>query len=172
MLKDIILRIRTEFVAENTPPRCGEAPLLSETEEDQVLDQVLGPPPEEEDGDVLELTTEAVWSDDGKGIVIGYEESELSGMEGTTTVIAFSKAEPTLVTVSREGTYTSTLILEQGKSHTGQYHTPVMPLEVTTRTHRLLNRLLEDGTLEADYTVRIGTITTSRSRLHIQVREE
>ena len=48
----------------------------------------------------------------------------------------------------------------------------VMPLEDTTRTHRLVNRLLEDGTLEADYTVRVGTITTSRSRLRIQVREE
>lgn len=170
MLKDVILRIRTEFAGENNPVQCGESIPLAAEEEDRILDQVLGPPPEEEDGDVLEMTTEAVWSDDGRGIVIGYEESELSGMEGTTTVLAFSKEEPALVTVTREGTFCSTLVLEQGKSHTGLYQTPVMPMEVTTRTHRLRNRLLEDGTLEADYTVRVGSITTSRTRLHIQVR--
>jgi len=171
MLQDVILRIRTEFVGENSPLQCGESVLLAPEEEDRILDQVLGPPPEEEDGDVLEMTTEAVWSDDGAGIVIGYEESELSGMEGTATVLAFRREEPSLLTVSREGNFRSTLILEQGKTHTGLYETPVMPMEVTTHTHRLVNRLLTDGTLEADYTVRVGTITTSRTRLHIQVRK-
>ena len=169
-MKDIILRIHTEFVGENAPPQCGEAPLLSEAQEDQILDQMLGPPPAEEDGDVFEMTTEAVWSDDGANIVIGYEESELSGMEGTATIIAFNKAEPTLVTITRDGNYKSTLVLEQGKSHTGLYQTPYMPMEVTTRAHRLVNRLLENGTLEVDYSVRIGTITTTRTRMKMEVR--
>ena len=169
-MKDIILRIYTEFVGENAPPQCGEAPILSEAQEDQILDQMLGPPPEEEDGDVFEMTTEAVWSDDGTNIIIGYEESELSGMEGTATIIAFNKKEPTLVTITRDGSYKSTLVLEQGRSHTGLYQTPYMPMEVTTRAHHLVNRLLENGTLEVDYSVRIGTITTTRTRMKMEVR--
>jgi hypothetical protein len=43
-------------------------------------------------------------------------------------------------------------------------------MDVTTRAHRLVNRLLENGTLEVDYSVRIGTITTTRTRMKMEVR--
>lgn len=170
-MKDIILRIRTEFAGENAPPRCGEVPLLSEEEEDRVMDQVLGPPPEEEDGDVVELTTEATWDEEDDRVTIAYEESELSGMEGTVTKITFRRAEPTLVSIIREGAFCSTLVLEQGRSHTGLYETPVMPMEVTTRAHLLQNGLTADGgTLTLDYSVRIGAITTTRTKLKMEIR--
>ena len=97
-------------------------------------------------------------------------ESELSGMEGTTTELIFMQNEPTLVTLRRTGTVRCALVMEEHKQHSGVYETPVMPLDLTVTTHSLINTITEDGGyMEAYYSLRFGTVTTTRTRLKVEV---
>ncbi len=172
-VRSVTLRIRARQGEENTPLRCGKE-RLSPDAEDAVLESLLGNPPEnpgKEDPYTSELMTAAVAeeTEDGR-LCLRYRESELSGMEGTTTEISFSRAEPTLVTIERTGSVRCVLVLEPGRYHTGTYETPVMPLTVTVHALRLENSAtLEGGRLETEYLLRIGGITSTRTRLSVEV---
>ena len=147
---------------------------MTPEEENLLLDSVelVSPePPDENAEDTLELTTAATMEFDADGrCSIRYRESELSGMEGTTTTITFLDADRSVLTILREGTVNSALVLEQGRFHSGVYQTPVMPLDITTMTYRLQNGVTrEGGTITADYSLRIGGVTTSRTKLVAEI---
>ena len=91
-------------------------------------------------------------------------------MEGTTTELIFSKNEPSLVTLRRTGTVRCALVMEEHRQHSCVYETPVMPLDLTVITHSLTNTITEDGgVLDAYYSIRFGTVTTTRTRLKVEV---
>ena len=126
---------------------------------------------EDIDPDTVELTSEGRMTirDDGE-IILAYDETELTGMEGTTTELIFMQNEPTLVTLRRTGTVRCALVMEEHKQHSGVYETPVMPLDLTVTTHSLINTITEDGGyMEAYYSLRFGTVTTTRTRLKVEV---
>lgn len=172
-MHNITLKILSTRRGDQVPPRAGDTPMTPE-EENSILDcvEMLSPePPDEHDEDSLELTTAAAMEFDADGrCSIRYRESELSGMEGTTTTITFLDTDRSVLTILREGTVNSALVLEQGRFHSGLYETPVMPLDITTMTYRLKNDVTaEGGTITADYSLRIGGVTTSRTKLTVQV---
>ena len=169
--RSVTLRIRTVQSGENVPPHIGRENLTPDAE-DAVLDSLFGPAPEDETGPAaVELTTGAILeeSEDGR-LRLRYRESELSGMEGTTTEISFLPAEPTLVTIERSGTVRCALVLEPGRYHTGVYETPVLPLTVTTAAFRLENGIGADGgRMDVEYLLRIGGISAMRTHLTLDV---
>ena len=167
-MKSITLKIITRTVGDRTPLQAGENGITKE-EEDTILASVekIAPElPEDEDVDTIELVTAATMDFDKDGrCTITYRESELSGMEGTVTKLTFLESDRSILTVLREGTVKSALVLEAGRIHTGLYETPVMPLDVATRTHRLENTVMRaGGEIFAVYTLRIGTVTGMRPR--------
>ena len=169
-MKHIHLRITSKMEEDRVPPRCGNIQ-ISPAEEDTILDSVENALPEESEKTAEELFTEAVMdtSPDGR-ITLRYEESELSGMEGTTTELIFTKDDPALVTLRRTGTVRCALVMEEHRQHSGVYETPIMPLDLTVTTHSLTNTITEDGgTLDAYYSLRFGTVTTTRTRLKVEV---
>ena len=169
-MKHIHLRITSKMEEDRVPPRCGNLK-ITPAEEDSILDCVENALPESDEVGAEEFFTEAVMdvSPDGR-ITLRYEESELSGMEGTTTELIFTKDEPTLVTLRRTGTVRCALVMEEHRQHSGVYETPVMPLDLTVITHSLRNTVTEDGgILDAYYSLRFGTITTTRTRLRVEV---
>lgn len=172
-MKSITLKIITARRGDYVPPQAGDTD-ISPVEENQILDSVerLVPESPDPDGeDVIELVTAALMDFDEDGrCTIRYEESELSGMEGTVTKITFLGDDRKILTIIREGTVNSTLVLEAGRFHTGQYETPVMPLEVTTMTYKLTNDVTEaGGVISANYSIRVGGVTTNRTKLTIEV---
>ena len=169
-MKHIALKITSQMEEDRVPPRCGNLK-ISPAEEDSILNSVENALPENSDVEAEVFFTEAVMdvSADGR-ITIRYEESELSGMEGTTTELIFTKDEPTLVTLRRTGTVRCALVMEEHRQHSGVYETPVMPLDLTVITHSLTNTVTEDGgVMEAYYSIRFGTVTTTRTRLKVEV---
>ena len=173
MKKSVTLRIVAVQKGDFVPPRAGDTTLTPE-EENTILDSVemISPePPDENAEDTMELTTAATLELDADGrFSIRYRESELSGMEGTTTTITFLDSDRSVLTILREGTVNSALVLEQGRFHSGLYQTPVMPLDITTMTYRLQNEItVAGGTVTADYSLRIGGVTVSRTKLTVQV---
>jgi uncharacterized beta-barrel protein YwiB (DUF1934 family) len=155
---------------DRVPPRCGNLK-ISQAEEDSILNSVEDALPENDEVEAEVFFTEAVMDISSTGIfTIRYEESELSGMEGTTTELIFTKDEPSLVTLRRTGTVRCAIVMEEHRQHSGVYQTPVMPLDLTVTTHSLTNTITEDGgVLDAYYSIRFGTVTTTRTRLKMEV---
>ena len=105
-----------------------------------------------------------------------YEETELTGMEGSESQLSFRRAEPGLVTMLRTGSVTTALVFERGKRHICVYQTPYMPFEVCVHTLEIDNRLaISDGqiggTLGLDYVVEIRGARAERCRMTLEVRE-
>lgn len=172
-MRSITLKIISTRQGDHVPARAGDTPMTPE-EETAILDSVekVSPePPDEDAADTMELTTAATMEFDEDGRCrICYRESELSGMEGTTTTLTFLDSDRSVLTILREGTVKSALVLEAGRFHSGVYETPVMPLDITTMTYRLKNDVTaEGGTITADYSLRIGGVTTSRTKLVAEI---
>ena len=72
--------------------------------------------------DVMELVTQGVLrQEEGEGFSLSYLESELTGLEGTTTTFRIA---PDRFTLRREGTLNSEMIFQEGQKHVSLYETP------------------------------------------------
>ncbi len=69
----------------------------------------------------VELTTEGELSVSTDSYTLKYKESELTGMEGTTTEITVENNG--IVNLVRSGTVNSNLVFEEGKRHLSYYDT-------------------------------------------------
>ena len=172
ILKSATVRIRSVMRDGEGSVRVGETgDGMSPAMEDFLLDTLLGPPADEEDGDTLELTTDAVLTLENGRFSLWYPESELSGMPGVVTRITFLEEDPSLVSVIREGILSSVFVIEQGKQHTGSYQiSGIGELDVAVRTHTLKNHMnLSGGTLEMGYFVRIGGLATTSVQMRVTI---
>jgi len=70
--------------------------------------------------DLLELVTEGTYKKNGDAHFISFQESAMTGMEGTTTTI---EASGDMLTLVRNGSINSQFIFQQGKKHLSYYDT-------------------------------------------------
>ena len=123
------------------------------------------------DPDGVELISEGtmVIADSGE-ITLSYEETELTGMEGTTTTFLIQGDK---VTLTRSGGVTSQMIFQPGRPHSSLYTTPWGKLEVDITTSKLAHRISERGGLmEIQYTIAVGHQVTGRNQYKVRVREK
>ena len=120
------------------------------------------------DPDATELMTEGTLTVTGDELRISYEETALTGMEGTTTTFS---VEGKRVVLSRTGTVNSRMVFEEGAQHTSLYETPFGELTVDIQTSRLLHNLTERGGLmEIKYSIAVEHTVTGRNCFKIRVR--
>ena len=120
------------------------------------------------DPDETELMTEGTMTLRGENIYLLYQESELTGMEGTTTTFS---VEGKRVVLERTGTVNSRMVFEEGVQHTSLYETPFGELSVDIQTSRLLHNLTERGGLmEIKYSIAVEHTVTGRNCFKIRVR--
>ena len=87
---------------------------------------------EDVDPEATELISEGVMTiSDGGVITLVYDETELTGLEGTTTTFVIDGG---MVTLTRSGELNSQMIFQMGKRHTSLYETPwgTLTVDVTT----------------------------------------
>lgn len=121
-------------------------------------------------GDKIELVTEGIIRDRAGRIELEYDETELTGMEGSTTIVSYDKHTPGIISVLRDGSISTALVFEAGARHICAYETPYMPLELCVTTTTLENNLsYEGGRLELDYVIESGGERTERTRLSLSV---
>ena len=120
--------------------------------------------------DATELISEGTMSiDDGGAVTVTYQETELTGMEGTTTRFTIQGDS---VVLTRTGSVTSQMVFQKGVRHSSLYETPYGALTVDVSTLRLAHRLGErGGGLEAAYTVAVEHQLVSRNQFKIRIRE-
>ena len=122
------------------------------------------------DPDETELMTEGTMVLTEDGMVLSYEESELTGMEGTTT--AFEIKGPR-VTLTRSGAVNSQMVFEEGRQHTSLYETPFGELSVDIQTSELKHNLTERGGLmEIKYSIAVEHTVTGRNCFKIRVKRK
>ena len=122
------------------------------------------------DPDATELMTEGTMEVTGGGIVLSYEESELTGMEGTTTIFEVKGPRVTLI---RSGAVNSQMVFEEGRQHTSLYETPFGELSVDIQTSELKHNLSERGGLmEIKYSIAVEHTVTGRNCFKIRVRRK
>ena len=122
------------------------------------------------DPDETELMTEGSMTITGDGgITLEYQESELTGMEGTTT--RFTIRDDT-VTLTRAGGVNSQMIFQRGKRHSSLYETPWGTMMVDISTTALAYRLSsQGGVLEIQYTIAVDHQVAGQNKFKIRVRE-
>ena len=121
------------------------------------------------EADIVEINSLGILNDDGERVSVSYEETEATGMEGSATSISFLKKDPSIVTMTRDGVVSATLVFEEGKRHHCIYKTPFMPFEVCVSTKKVVNRLQEDGSLDLDYVVEIRGAKAERTKFKMQI---
>lgn len=122
------------------------------------------------DPDETELMTEGTMELTENGMVLSYEESELTGMEGTTTTF---EVKGPRVTLTRSGAVNSQMVFEEGRQHTSLYETPFGELSVDIQTSELKHNLSERGGLmEIKYSIAVEHTVTGRNCFKIRVRRK
>ena len=102
--------------------------------------------------------------------MLSYEESELTGMEGTTTIFEVKGPRVTLI---RSGAVNSQMVFEEGRQHTSLYETPFGELSVDIQTSELKHNLSERGGLmEIKYSIAVEHTVTGRNCFKIRVRRK
>ena len=120
--------------------------------------------------EVTELATEGVMTirEDGE-MVLTYQESEITGMEGTTT--RFTIRGGTVV-LERAGLIVSRMEFKQGERSSSFYETPWGTMAVDIATTKLAHRLTErGGVMEIAFTIAVNHQVTGENRFKVRVRE-
>jgi len=122
------------------------------------------------DPDETKLMTDGTMEISDEGIFLTYEETELTGMEGTTTTFEVKDKQ---VILTRSGTVNSQMIFEEGRQHTSLYETPFGELPVDIQTSMLRHNLSQRGGLmEIKYSIAVAHTVTGRNCFKIQAKRK
>ena len=151
-----------ESTSTNTDLPEGKLPVLLSIRGEQYYDGV--------DPDATELMTEGTLELTEAGLRLNYQESQLTGMEGTSTT--FEVRGPQVI-LTRTGKVNSQMVFEEGRQHTSLYETPFGELTVDIQTGRLRHNLSErGGLLEIKYSIAVEHTVTGRNSFKIRVKRK
>jgi len=121
--------------------------------------------------ETIELVTEGRLEKQGKnGFTISYEETELTGLEGTLTTF---QVEKNRITLMRQGLINSQMVFEQGRRHLSMYDTPQGSLAVGIDTKRMCSKMSgKGGNIEIDYAIEIDHAVAGQNFFQIDIRKK
>lgn len=119
----------------------------------------------------LELVTEGRYYKNGNDYFVTYKETEITGMDGTTTtmIIAESKNKITLI---RTGSVNSQLIFEPGCKHVSYYDTINGAFTIGVFTNYMDVEIDEHGgEIIVDYLIEIDDSESAQNDFHMVIKE-
>lgn len=121
--------------------------------------------------DSVELVTEGRLSRQGSTYILTYQESEVTGLDGTLTAIHVDQGGEQ-VTMMRMGQYNAQMVFQEGRRHLSMYNTPYGAMAVGVNTHHLLAEVDEHGgSIEIDYAIEVDHAIAGRNVFSIKVKE-
>ena len=124
---------------------------------------------EDADPDTMELVTEGRLEQDGNSYTLSYQESELTGLEGTLTTI---QVEGEQVTLMRAGEFNAQMVFQEGRRHLSMYNTPYGAMAIGVNTRHLMADLNDHGgDIEIDYAIEVDHAIAGRNVFQIKVKE-
>ncbi len=119
--------------------------------------------------DVQELVTTGVYYEKKGAYFIIYNESEITGMPGTTTSV---KAESRRVTLNRMGESQHKQVFEAGLRNRGNYITPYGMMYIAVIPSKVDVSLTDSGgSINLEYELEIENQKISDNKLSLTVRE-
>lgn len=118
----------------------------------------------------MELVTSGTLKHNGQGgYTVSYQETELTGLQGTTTRLHIDGGRVTLL---REGNINSQMVFEEGRRHLSMYETPYGALSIGVNTRRMRSTLDEaGGDLEIDYAIEIDNLVAGQNMFRMNVKK-
>ena len=124
---------------------------------------------EEGEEQQMEFTTDGYYFYEDEVGCLSYEETEVTGLEGTRTSLFVM---PDQVVVDREGTVTSRMVFKEGLKSAFQYATPFGSANMGINTRRIRGSMdSSGGSVEIDYVVDMEHVVASRNKFQITVTE-
>ena len=138
--------------------------------EKEVIISIKGMQEFEQTGkDSIELVTRGSLNRTAGLLTLSYEESELTGLEGTLTTI---QVEPERVTMMRTGQVNTQMVFQEGRRHLAMYNTPYGAMTVGINTRHLFAELSDEGgDIEIDYNIELDHAVAGRNIFKINVRQ-
>jgi uncharacterized beta-barrel protein YwiB (DUF1934 family) len=119
--------------------------------------------------EAVELITEGEYYKEGNDYFAQYEESEISGMEGTKTVM---KINNDTLRIVRSGTTTSDLMFKKGTDHISLYNTPFGTLEVMIKPKKVDINVNEDGgNVKLEYKMEAFGLEAIENALELSIKQ-
>lgn len=119
--------------------------------------------------DAIELITDGEYRYSHGESLLTYQESELTGLEGTRTCFVI---RPDVVTMERMGSLNSRMVFEEGRKHHFLYDTPYGAATMGVNTQRIAMALGEHGgEMEIDYMLDFEHTIIGHNRFRINIRE-
>lgn len=111
--------------------------------------------------DTIELMTEGKYYKKNDCIFLVYDESEISGMEGSTTTLKIGKGQ---IMMKRFGSSESKLIFEKGIRHKTMYGTAYGNMEMEVTTSKIDIEADEEGLKRLDLCYRLNVCGNASMR--------
>ena len=122
-----------------------------------------------EEPQTVQIVTDGIMKRVGDVVYLSYEESEMTGMEGTTTTFA---VKDDYVELTRTGAVQSRMVFETGKKNVSLYDMGFGALTIGIKARRLKNNLgPEGGRLEISYGIEIEDQIQGLNSFTIDVRK-
>jgi uncharacterized beta-barrel protein YwiB (DUF1934 family) len=140
------------------------------TDRTQMVGSLFSGTPQKKQSAVCERTemmVSARYHDDGTRVSISWQETESSGLEGSTASVSYQKSDPAVITMLRTGTVKTALVFERGCRHHCIYRTPVMPFEVAVMANEVQNDIEKSGTLYLEYAIELRGADAEHTRLRM-----
>ncbi len=117
----------------------------------------------------VELVTPGHMSRVGGNYFITYQESELTGLSGTTTTLS---VEGPRVSLSRVGKVSTHMVFEMGRRHLSHYDAVEGALTVGVNANRVRTRLSDTGgEIDLRYQVDIDELPSGENTLSVKIAE-
>ena len=121
-----------------------------------------------EDDDMIEVVSPGSFEKIEDGFKAIYEETEISGMEGTTTILTIKENQ---VILEREGTTSTKMIFKEDEDSIVLYNTPYGMLEIAISTNNLDVKIDEDNEkLDIEYEMSVYGQPPFNTKLSLSIK--
>lgn len=121
------------------------------------------------ENNLIELVTEGTYYKNEDRYYAIYAETEITGMEGTTTTVVI---EPERVMLTRVGSVNSQLTFEKGHKHVSYYDTSGGAFTVGIFTKEIYIKIGDaGGEIKIDYQLEIDNEGIGKNDFHLTIRE-
>jgi len=118
--------------------------------------------------DSIELVTDGVYMRIAEGYAVKYMESELTGLNGTTTTVEIKRDA---VSVERRGTLNMRMDFKEGEKTRFLYDTQFGAATLCFETRKIVSAFNENGgDLSIDYVVNMEHAVVGKNKLSMSVR--
>lgn len=121
------------------------------------------------ESDKMSFVTEGTLSRINDEYIVQYQESQITGLDGTTTTLKVSRDSVTLI---RQGNVDSMMLFEEGKTHLTDYYTQYGSVMLGITTKKVNVDLNESGgKIKVDYILEYNRAYGGRNILDVSVSE-